>query len=201
MGIKDYFKKAKEDLISKYLWKAIRAEFLGSILYTLLGCSYSINLKNDNNDYEVMVCVLSFGITLTVLVKILGPISGGYFNPAVTVAFMCARYIPILKGICYIIIQLLGSVCGAAILYGLIPDAMHSEDSVPKVNNTIDNVRAFGYEFLSTFMLAFSYFSTLEHKNNVLQADHVTCGLSLCLSQLFAVSIVYIHRNSTNFGS
>jgi len=48
----------------------------------------------------------------------LGPISGGHFNPAVTVAMTCSLKLSILQGIVYIMAQCGGAILGAAIAYG-----------------------------------------------------------------------------------
>lgn len=48
--------------------------------------------------------------------KALGHVSGGHFNPAVTVACLVTGKISIVKSIFYIIAQCLGAICGAALL-------------------------------------------------------------------------------------
>lgn len=50
------------------------------------------------------------------LIKALGHVSGGHFNPAVTVACLVTGKITIVKSIFYIVAQCLGAICGAALL-------------------------------------------------------------------------------------
>ncbi|CAC5397898.1 AQP4 [Mytilus coruscus] len=188
MGIKDWLKKAKEELYSKQLWKSLRAEFFGSILYVIFGCGCTTNWTNDNI-VKHFASVLSFGISNSILVKTLGPTSGGNFNPAVTISLLCTRYISLLRGLFYILVQIIGSICGAAILYGIIPSEIRHDLGVTKVHKNVDNVRAFGVEFLATFIVIFTYFSAMENKNNVLVSESVVCGLSISLSQLFAFNL------------
>ena len=187
MGIKEFLKKSKEELCAKNFWKALRAEFFGTMLYVIFGCSCAVSTKESSTFY--FASVLSFGLSFATLSKCLGQISGGHFNPAITVALLCTRYTTVLKGLFYILAQISGSVCGAGILYGLIPKDYHNNLGISKVN--VDNARAFGTEFLATFVVIFSYFSTLENKNNVLVPDPLICGLAVSLSQLFAVSIFF----------
>ncbi len=53
---------------------------------------------------------LAIGITLAILVFLGGPISGGAFNPAVTLAFLAAKKISTNDVIPYIIAQIAGAI-------------------------------------------------------------------------------------------
>ncbi len=53
---------------------------------------------------------LAIGITLAILVFLGGPISGGAFNPAVTLAFLAAKKISTNDVIPYIIAQIAGAL-------------------------------------------------------------------------------------------
>ena len=50
------------------------------------------------------------------LKQAMGHVSGGHFNPAVTAACLVTGKITILKGLCYVVAQCLGAICGAALL-------------------------------------------------------------------------------------
>src|SRR6202020_3415254 len=60
---------------------------------------------------------LAFGLTVLTMVYALGPISGGHFNPAVTVGLAFSRRFPWSEVVQYMIAQVLGGIAGAAILY------------------------------------------------------------------------------------
>lgn len=58
----------------------------------------------------------SVAVTLGVVYMVFGNVSGGHFNPAVTFGLWTAKKIDTVKGICYIVAQLLGGL-GAWQLY------------------------------------------------------------------------------------
>lgn len=45
----------------------------------------------------------------------------GHLNPAVTVAIVAARKMTIVKGLLYMVAQILGSTCGAALVLAALP--------------------------------------------------------------------------------
>ena len=73
--------------------------------------------------HDEWLTILS-GIGLGVFVS--GSISGGHINPAVTLAMATLRDFPWRKVPFYILAQLLGGICGAAIVYG---DYIHAIDA------------------------------------------------------------------------
>jgi MIP family channel proteins len=62
------------------------------------------------------------GLTLFFLIMTFGAVSGGHFNPAVTVAAAAMRRIDPIDAIVYILAQLSGAVLGALMVKGLILD-------------------------------------------------------------------------------
>jgi len=53
---------------------------------------------------------LMIGLTLTLLIYIIGSISGGHFNPAVTIMTLWRRAMPADNAIAYMIAQILGAI-------------------------------------------------------------------------------------------
>jgi aquaporin Z len=101
---------------------------------------------------------LTFALVLTALVYTLGPISGGHFNPAVTVGVMLARRIPPAEAGQYIVAQLVGGIIGGGLLQ-LIVKVGDATDQTANVGSTIwhgVNIGgAFMIEAILTFLLVF----------------------------------------------
>jgi len=90
--------------------KALAAEFIGTFM--LVTSIIFVALFSYGNAGNVGVC-LSVGFTVMALAYALGPISGGHFNPAVTLGLVAGGRFEASKSISYIIAQCLGAI-GAA---------------------------------------------------------------------------------------
>ena len=78
------------------------------------------NQAQFGSDFAVIGLVHAF--LLFGLIQIFGGVSGGHFNPAVTVAVAAARRIDPLDAVIYILAQLSGAVLGALLTKGLLLD-------------------------------------------------------------------------------
>src|SRR5687768_2943246 len=93
-------------------WKPCIAEFVGAFALTFIGAGAIIVTAGGN----LVAIALAHGLVIAVMVTALGHISGGHFNPAVTIATMFTKKIGVELGLLYIIFQLLGSIFGAFLL-------------------------------------------------------------------------------------
>ena len=62
---------------------------------------------------------LAFGLTVVTAAYALGHISGGHFNPAVTLGVLTARRIEVREAIVYIVAQVVGAILGSAIVLAI----------------------------------------------------------------------------------
>jgi glycerol uptake facilitator-like aquaporin len=83
---------------------ALVAEFLGTGILTLL----VLSVQRSTIGVPFFVA-LAAGLTITVLYFALGEVSGGHFNPAITIALATARKVAVGKAIVYVAVQLLGA--------------------------------------------------------------------------------------------
>jgi MIP family channel proteins len=103
------------------------AEFAGAFTLIFIGGGAGIVAGND-----IVAVALANGLAIGIMVSNLGHISGGHFNPAVTLGFVATRRITLPLAIVYWIAQFGGAVVAAGILrwllhkpafYGAIPHA------------------------------------------------------------------------------
>ncbi len=94
------------------------AEFLGTAWLVLGGCGSAVLAAGfPQLGIGFAGVALAFGLTVLTMVYALGPVSGGHFNPAVTVGLAVAGRFPKGEVLHYVVAQVLGGIAGAAILY------------------------------------------------------------------------------------
>lgn len=100
------------------------AEVLGTFILTFLGCGAVVSanamLESTNGSFgyvEVIGIALGFGIALMAAAYSMGPISGGHFNPAVSIGLAVAGKFKWSRVVGYIIAQCVGAILAAALLF------------------------------------------------------------------------------------
>ncbi len=94
------------------------AEFLGTFWLVLGGCGSAV-LAAAFPDLGIgfVGVAFAFGLTVLTMAYAVGHVSGGHFNPAVTVGLCVGKRCPPSDVLPYIIAQVLGAVGGAFVLY------------------------------------------------------------------------------------
>lgn len=100
------------------MFKRLSAEFLGTFWLVFGGCGSAV-LAAAFPEVGIGLLGVSFAFGLTVLTMAyaVGGISGGHFNPAVSVGLMVAGKFPAHKLVGYVVSQVLGAIAAAAVLY------------------------------------------------------------------------------------
>jgi MIP family channel proteins len=100
------------------LFRRLTAEVLGTFWLVLGGCGSAVLAAAfPQHGIGFAGVALAFGLTVLTGAYAFGPISGGHFNPAVTVGLWVARRIPSRDVLPYIVAQVVGAIVAAAVLY------------------------------------------------------------------------------------
>jgi aquaporin Z len=91
------------------------AELVGTFLFMTLGYS-SVAAFQAGSVSGLLVVPFSFGLGLLAAIFAVGHISGGHFNPAVTVAAVLDKRTTAQDAIGYILAQVIGAVAAAAVV-------------------------------------------------------------------------------------
>jgi aquaporin Z len=103
--------------------KRIAAEFLGTFWLVFAGCGSAVLAAGFLAPTGVHLGIgflgvaLAFGLTVMTMAYAVGHVSGGHFNPAVTLGLAAARRLPWRDVPAYIATQVVAGVAGAAVLY------------------------------------------------------------------------------------
>src|SRR3954463_4273704 len=94
------------------------AEFLGTFMLVFGGCGSAVLAAAfPQVGIGLLGVSLAFGLTVLTMAYAVGHVSGGHFNPAVTVGLFTARRIPASDVLPYVVAQVVGAIVGAGILY------------------------------------------------------------------------------------
>jgi aquaporin TIP len=90
---------------------AFIAEFIGTFALMFIGGGAIIN-----GNATLVGVALAHGLTIAAFGSAFGAVSGGHFNPAVTLAMLVTGRIDVPKGLGYIAVQCLGAIVAAFLL-------------------------------------------------------------------------------------
>ncbi|SUT88809.1 aquaporin Z [[Actinobacillus] rossii] len=100
--------------------KKLFAEFFGTFWLVFGGCGSAV-LAAAYPELGIGFAgvALAFGLTVLTMAYAVGHISGGHFNPAVTLELVAGGRFQAKDAISYIIAQVVGGIVGAAVLYAI----------------------------------------------------------------------------------
>jgi len=100
------------------MFTKLLAEFIGTFWLVLGGCGSAVLAARFPEVGIGLVGVsLAFGLTVLTAAYALGPVSGGHFNPAVSVGLCAGGRFPAKHLGPYIVVQVAGAIAAAAVLY------------------------------------------------------------------------------------
>jgi MIP family channel proteins len=137
--------------------RACAAEGLGTFALVFFGLLACIG-RNENS--AVLQSALTHGLTIVVCVAALGGISGGHFNPAVTLGMLWTKRVPVITAVGYLLAQLGSALLASGLIVWLFgKDTLAS--GVPTINQELIPVRsAFVPEAMATLVLVVVIFGT-----------------------------------------
>lgn len=160
---------------TKTIIAALLAEFLGTLFLVLISVGIQSNELNWASDGaasvdvggrlapDMTMCVaIMTGLTYMCLITTFQRVSGGHFNPAITVAAMVSRRIGILPSVLYIIFQISAGIAGIAIYDGMSGNDNYGELGLNTIDNDFDTGSIFGVELMATMWVTLIWFFSLD---------------------------------------
>ena len=131
------------------------AEFLGTFFLVFGGCGSAV-LAAGIPDVGIgfLGVSLAFGLTVLTMAYAVGHVSGGHFNPAVTVGLATARRFPWKDVPGYVVTQVVAAVAAAAVLWVVADgvDGFSAQESGFATNGYADRSPE-GYSLLSVLVI------------------------------------------------
>jgi aquaporin Z len=175
--------------------KRYLAELVGTFVLVLGGCGTAV-LAGDKVGF--LGVALAFGLSLLVMVYVIGPISGCHINPAVTLGLFFSGKFESRDVAGYVIAQIVGAILAAAVLLAIASGVPNGYD--PAVAGFAANgfgdhspghyslLASFISEVVLTFFLVFTVIGATDVKAPVGFAG-IAIGLVLVLIHLVSIPV------------
>jgi MIP family channel proteins len=135
------------------------AEFVGAFAVIFIGAGAVVS-AGPLAEPGVVGIALAYGVIIAVMVSAVGHISGGHFNPAITLGFLVTgRIAPLLAGV-YWVAQFAGAVAAAALLRWIFPSDQEGTLGAPGLGPGIQPEAGLVIEAILTFFLVWVVFAT-----------------------------------------
>src|SRR2546423_1426815 len=172
-------------------------EFLGTFWLVLGGCGSAVLAAAfPNLGISFAGVSLAFGLTVLTGAYALGPVSGGHFNPAVSIGLWAGGRFPGRDLPTYIVAQVVGAVVAASVLYLIATGKTVFDVSAGFASNGYGDHSPGGYsltaavitEIVMTFMFLIVILGSTHHRAPVGFAG-IAIGLALTLIHLVSIPV------------
>ena len=183
------------------LSQRLTAEFLGTLWLVLGGCGSAVLAAAfPQVGIGLLGVSLAFGLSVLTMAYAVGHVSGGHFNPAVTVGLCTARRFLGRDVVPYVVAQVAGAICGAAILYFIASGKAGFDASAGFAANGYDTHSPGGYSFVAALVaelvMTFFFLTVILGATNK-RAPQAMAGLAIGLA-LTLIHLVTIPVTNTS---
>ncbi|KAF1841548.1 aquaporin [Cucurbitaria berberidis CBS 394.84] len=173
----------------RHLFIACLGEFVGTFLFLFFAFAatqVANNLLNGKRmDIESLMYIsLAFGFSLAVNVWIFFRISGGLFNPAVTIAMGLIGAVPWLNAAVLVVSQILAGIAAAGMVSALFPGPLSVRTTLSRETSV---VRGLFIEMFLTAQLVFCIFMLAAEKHRSTFIAPIGIGLALFVAEMAGV--------------
>ncbi|CAM9120569.1 unnamed protein product [Ascophyllum nodosum] len=198
---------SKTILLSYETIRAAVAEFLGMVIFVfnVATASHLVGRRDSmTNETSASIILIAFvvGLSIFLLVYTMVKVSGAHLNPAVSMALLVGKRIPVERFVVYVICQVLGAMAGA----GIATDLLGSSDDGFKASvDDIDVGDTFAGEVMCTFLFVLTIFAATDgeldrtHAFTELLAPWVI-GMVVSLSHLIIIPLHGSINPAPSFG-
>jgi len=169
--------------------RALAAEFIGTfmLMSSVLGAAF-YSFGAPNGAAGILGVAFSIGLTVMALAFSIGHISGGHFNPAVTLGLIAGGRVKSGDAIGYIVAQCLGAIAAGALFYviGRAPPtfAANGYDSLSMLRSSLLSVF-----LIETLLTAFLLFVIMGATSKRAPAGFAPIAIGLTLTAIHIMAI------------
>ncbi|HYZ31635.1 MAG TPA: aquaporin [Crenalkalicoccus sp.] len=161
--------------------KSHLAEFIGTFALIFVGAGAATALGPT----QVQAVAFAHGLTIMIFAFAFGEISGGHFNPAVTIGLGAAGAFPARNIPSYVVAQLLGAIVAGFCLLGIFGGPVNGLGATTFDLQRITEVGGFALEGVGTFFLVTVVLLTAVRKNAAGSLAPFAIGMTITICILF----------------
>jgi aquaporin TIP len=160
-------------------YAALAMEFIGPFALVFLGAGAIIQTQGK----DLVAIALAHGLAIGLLVAAGGHISGGVFNPALAGGLMATGKLPYVRGLLFIVAELLGATAAAALLKAVLPASLVDPVKLgtPLPGPGISSGSALVVEIVLTFFLMLVVFGVAVDKRGPATIAGLAIGLTITM--------------------
>jgi MIP family channel proteins len=176
------------------LTQKLFAEFLGTFALVFFGAGavcVDFQLRSSGG-LGLLGIALASGLAYAVMVSALGHISGGHFNPAITIGYWVTRRLTTLDSLGYWVAQLAGATAGAFYLKLVVPEDIANNVflGTPELMRDFPRWSGMALEGVATFFLVLVFFATIvDERGSFRSVAGFGIGLTVTLGILVTGSL------------
>jgi aquaporin Z len=165
------------------------AEFLGTfaLVFFSAGAVCADRYLQSSGGIGVLGIALASGLAMAIMVSALGHISGGHFNPAITIGFWVTKRVGTLEAFLYWAAQILGAIAAAFLLKTIIPEETWRAVALgtPELVRDFSRLSAMVLEAVTSFFLVLVVFATaVDERGSFRSIAGFGIGLTITLGIL-----------------
>jgi aquaporin Z len=162
------------------------AEFVGTFALLFIAAGGAAYARNPTD------LALANGLVIAVMVSAVGFISGGHFNPAVTLGFLVTKRIAPLLAVFYWVVQFGAAALAVLLLKWVLPNAAIGAGNlgVPALGSGIASGQGVAIEAVITFFLTWVIFATaVDPRGAYKQISGLAIGFTIAAGVLMAYGL------------
>ncbi|XP_052773692.1 aquaporin-5-like [Mya arenaria] len=179
-----------QELKTVSLWRAVLAEFIATLMFVFIGTMSAVDIVPITDTAGKFIRIgLTFGLMIAVCIQMIGHVSGGHMNPAVSLAMAVVLEISPARAVLYTVAQCCGGMLGSLLLKGVTPDELNDNLGLNTVNPELNGGQAVVCELVFTFILVMSICGCTDPNRALLGSPAL--GIGLTVSVLHFASIPF----------
>ena len=170
----------------------LTAEFIGTfaLVFFGVGAICADPVLHGSAGTNLLFIAVAQGLAFAVMYSALAHISGGHFNPAISIAFWVTKRSNTAEVALYWIAQILGAVAAVYLLKAVLPeDAWRAAAlGTPELLRDFPRLAAMVLEAAATFLLVFVFFATAIDETSV---GRPLAGFAIGLTMMLGIAAIY----------